>query len=123
MNRNPIIPFILIMVMGIGLVFFMSLEGLNNSKEMAEEEKKQEEGGGETAEGGAFDPEAHYQSTCISCHGENYEGGAGPALKGVGERLSDEEIKSTLKNGKGAMPPGLVQDENLDAMAKWLKSL
>ena len=37
MNRNPIIPFILIMVFGIGLVFFMSLEGVNNSEEMADE--------------------------------------------------------------------------------------
>jgi cytochrome c550 len=125
MNRNPIIPFILIMVFGIGLVFFMSLEGLNNSKEMAEEhgEGTEETAEGGTAEGGEFDPEGHYEQACISCHGGNYEGGAGPALTGVGDRYSKEEIKEILQNGKGAMPPGLVPAENQDAMAEWLMSL
>ncbi|WP_456274009.1 cytochrome c550 [Bacillus sp. AK031] len=125
MNRNPIIPFVLIMVFGIGLVFFMSLEGLNNSEEMAEEhgEGTEEPAPGGTADGGEFDPEAHYQQACISCHGGNYEGGAGPALTGVGERLSAEQIQDILKNGKGIMPPNLVQEENLDAMTEWLMSL
>ncbi|RIW37569.1 cytochrome c [Bacillus salacetis] len=128
MNRNPIIPFILIMVFGIGLVFFMSLEGMNNSKEMAEEHGEQgaegEAEGGGTAEGGEFDPEGHYQQACISCHGENYEGGVGPALTGVGDRYSKEEIVEILQNGKGGgMPAGLVPPENQDAMAEWLMSL
>jgi cytochrome c550 len=125
MNRNPIIPFILIFAFGIGLVFFLSMEGLNNADEKAEEHKQEEgaggEGGGEAAEGGAFDPEAKYQESCVSCHGGNYEGGAGPALKGTA--LSKDEIKETIANGKGMMPPGLVAEENLDAMADWIKSL
>jgi cytochrome c550 len=126
MNRNPIIPFILIMVFGIGLVFFMSLQGLNNSDEMAEGhgegEGTEEPAPGGTA-GGEFDPEAHYQQACISCHGGNYEGGAGPALTGVGERLSAEEIQEILKNGKGIMPPNLVPEENIEAMTEWLMTL
>lgn len=122
MNRNPIIPFILIMAMGIGLVFFMSLEGLNNADEKAKESEHGEKGGKEEqASSGEFDPEQTYKDNCLSCHGGNYEGGMGPALKGTDKSV--DEIKETIKNGKGAMPAGLVADENLDAMAEWIKSL
>ncbi|MFC7783249.1 MAG: cytochrome c550 [Bacillota bacterium] len=123
MNRNPIIPFVLIMALGIGLVFFLSLEGLNNADEKAKEEGHGEMEGkeGEEASSGEFDPEAAYKDNCLSCHGGNYEGGAGPALKGT--ELSKDEIKETIKNGKGIMPAGLIAEENLDAMADWIKSL
>ena len=36
MNRNPVIPFILILLLGVGLIFFMSAHGANK-----EEEKEQ----------------------------------------------------------------------------------
>ncbi|MGD7044000.1 cytochrome c550 [Jeotgalibacillus proteolyticus] len=120
MNKNPIIPFLLIMVLGFGVVFFMSIQGLNESEEAAEEE----EGGGEEAGGGDFDPEAHYQSTCIGCHGENYEGGGGgPSLVGVGERLDEGEIADILVNGQGSMPAGQVDEANADAMAEWVAQI
>ncbi|PAQ13306.1 cytochrome C [Bacillaceae bacterium SAOS 7] len=121
MNRNPVIPFLLIMVFGLGLVFFLSLEGLSGSKEMA----KEKEGGEKTEEtaGGEFDAESHYKQSCVGCHGGNYEGGAGPALTGVGEKLSKDELKDVLVNGRGAMPPGLVPAENADAMADWLSKV
>lgn len=124
MNRNPLIPFLLIAVFGLGLMFFLSLDGIDNAKEIAEEEKAAEgEGGGETAAGGEFDPEAHYQQSCIGCHGSSYEGGAGPSLVGVGEKLSQEEIQDIVVNGKGGMPPGLVPQENAEAMAAWLAEI
>ncbi|TFE01127.1 cytochrome c550 [Jeotgalibacillus salarius] len=119
MNKNPIIPFLLIMVLGFGVVFFMSVQGLDDSEEMAGEE----EGGGEEASGGDFDPEAHYQSTCIGCHGENYEGASGPALEGVGERLSTDEIADIMVNGQGGMPGGQVDEENADQMAEWVAQI
>lgn len=124
MNKNPIIPFLLIMVLGFGVVFFMSIQGLDNAEEVA----KEEEGGGEGGEGeeasGDFDPEAHYQSTCIGCHGDAYDGGGGgPSLLGVGERLELEEIKDVLVNGRGSMPAGQVPEENADAMAEWVAGL
>ncbi|MFB1080642.1 cytochrome c550 [Jeotgalibacillus sp. JSM ZJ347] len=120
MNKNPIIPFLLIMVLGFGVVFFMSVQGLDDSEEMAGEE----EGGGEEASGGDFDPEAHYQSTCIGCHGENYEGGGGgPSLVGVGERLSTDEIADIMVNGRGGMPGGQVEQENAQAMAEWVAQI
>lgn len=122
MKRNPIIPFWLIMVFGIGLMFFLSLDGIDNAKEVAEEEKQAEEGG-DVAEGGEFDPEGHYQASCIGCHGSSYEGGAGPSLVGVGEKLSPEEIQDILVNGKGSMPPGLVPAENAEAMAAWVAEI
>ncbi|KUP07222.1 cytochrome C [Bacillus coahuilensis m2-6] len=120
MNRNPIIPFLLIMVMGIGLVFFLSLEGLGNQGELAHEGEETTEGG-ETAAG--FDPEAHYQSACIGCHGGNYEGGVGPTLIGVGDKYSAEELSDILINGKGAMPGNLVPADNVEAMVEWLTTL
>lgn len=122
MKRNPIIPFWLIMVFGIGLMFFLSLDGIDNAKEKAEEENPSAEPG-DVATGGEFDPEGHYKSSCIGCHGSSYEGGVGPSLVGVGERRSQEEIQDIVVNGKGAMPAGLVPAENAEAMAAWLAEI
>lgn len=130
MQKNAIVPYILIMAFGIGLIFFMSIQGVNNEAEIAEEHAAEEEGGGEEAaegEGGEeaaagdFDPEAHAQANCISCHGSSYEGGVGPSL--VGTELPQEEIEDILINGKGTMPGGLVPEENVAAMAEWVLSL
>lgn len=120
MNRNPLIPFFLIMVLGIGLMFAFSFIGLNNAEELA----KGEEGGADAQQDVASaTPEEIYQKSCVSCHGQNYEGGVGPALTGIGDRLSQDDIKSVLQNGQGAMPGGLVPDEKLDEMTQWLSEL
>ncbi|WP_342525404.1 cytochrome c550 [Chryseomicrobium sp. FSL W7-1435] len=124
MTKNPIVPYILIMLFGIGLIFFLSVQGVGNQAEIAESGEHGEEGaeGGEEASAGEFDPEAVVQQKCISCHGSSYEGqGAFPPL--VGTALSEEEIADILANGKGAMPGGLVEAENIEAMAAWVKSL
>lgn len=128
MQKNAIVPYILIMAFGIGLIFFMSIQGVNNEAEIAEEHAAEEEGGGEeAAEGGEeaaagdFDPEAHAQANCISCHGSSYEGGVGPSL--IGLELPQEEVEDVLINGKGTMPGGLVPEENVAAMAEWVLSL
>ena len=121
MTKNPIIPFLLIMVLGFGVVFFMSIKGLGDSEEIAGEEA----GAGDEAGGSDFDPEGFYQQTCIACHGDAYDeaGGMGPSLLGVGEELSVEEIREILVNGKGAMPPGQVEEANADAMAEWVAAI
>ncbi|MCM3358392.1 MULTISPECIES: cytochrome c550 [unclassified Psychrobacillus] len=125
MQKNPIIPFILIMAFGIGLIFFLSIDGVGNKAEITAEHEAAEGGesaeGGEEATAGEFDPEALAQGKCISCHGNTYEGGMGPSL--VGTALSEDEIKDILANGKGSMPGGLVPEANLDEMAAWVKSL
>ena len=35
MGKNPIVPYILIFALGIGLIFFMSLYGLDQKEEIA----------------------------------------------------------------------------------------
>ncbi|MBT2645974.1 cytochrome c [Bacillus sp. ISL-34] len=121
MNRNPVMPFIIIMVFGIGLMFLLSFKGLGDAKDLA----KEKEGGGKTeeSESASASPEDIYKQNCISCHGDAYQGGVGPALKGVGDRLSVDEVKDVITNGRGAMPPGLVEEQNIDAMAEYIHGL
>lgn len=131
MQKNAIVPYILIMAFGIGLIFFLSLEGVGNEAEIAEDGATEESGDGaatgdemgeeDTADAGEFDPEAKAQESCISCHGSSYEGGIGPSL--VATELSQEEIEEIIANGKGSMPAGLVEAENIPAMAEWVLSL
>lgn len=118
MKNNPVMPFVLIMVMGIALMFTLSFFALN------QEAADGEEGGESNGEQVAGTPEELYQSAgCISCHGGNYEGvGSFPTLTGVGDKLSSDEIKDLLRNGKGVMPGGLVPEEQLDGMTEWLSS-
>ncbi|MED3835180.1 cytochrome c550 [Peribacillus frigoritolerans] len=121
MKRNPVMPFIIIMVFGIGLMFLLSFKGLGDAKDLA----KEKEGGEKTeeTENASASPEDIYKQNCISCHGDAYQGGVGPALKGVGDRLSVDEVKNVITNGRGAMPPGLVEEQNIDAMAKYIHGL
>ncbi|RFU65735.1 cytochrome c550 [Peribacillus glennii] len=120
MNRNPIMPFVIIMVFGIGLMFMLSFKGLGDAKDLA---KEKEGGEKKTEQTASAKPEDIYQQNCVSCHGDQYQGGVGPALKGIGSKLSEDEVKNTIQNGKGAMPAGLVPEENLDAMAKFVHGL
>ena len=68
------------------------------------------------------DGQAIYEaSSCFSCHGRELEGASGPNLQEVGSRLSVDEIKTVIEEGKGPMPGGLVEDqEQLDKLAEWL---
>lgn len=68
------------------------------------------------------DGQAIYEaSSCFSCHGRELEGASGPNLQEVGSRLSVDEIKSIIEEGKGPMPGGLVEDqEQLNKLAEWL---
>lgn len=77
--------------------------------------------GGDGGSESSVDAEAVVQQNCISCHGENLEGaGNFPPLNDVGARLSEEEIRSVIDNGKGAMPADIIEGEEADAVAKWL---
>ena len=120
MNRNPIIPYVVIMIFGIGLMFLLSFKGLGDAKEIAAENGAGKEGKTEEV---ATNPEDIYKKSCLGCHGNQYQGGAGPALKGVGDRLSEDEIKTIVTKGKGTMPKNLVPEEQADEMAKWLAEL
>jgi cytochrome c550 len=119
MNRNPVIPFVLIMVFGIGLMFFLSFKGLGDSKELAAEK----EGGGEPTEEVAANPEDIYKANCLACHGDQYQGGMGPKLVGVGDKYSQEELADIVVNGIGNMPSGLVKPDQAAGMAEWLSNI
>lgn len=62
-------------------------------------------------------------SSCISCHGDSFEGGLGPSLAGTG--LSADEIEEIAINGVGGMPGGTFEgsDEDLRALAEYLAEL
>ncbi|MFC0214832.1 c-type cytochrome [Paenibacillus chartarius] len=80
----------------------------------------------------ADDPgaEIYKKATCVACHGGELKGmpGSGiPALLGVGDKLSKDDILGVIKNGKGNMTEqykaniakGLT-DADLDKLANWL---
>ena len=125
MNKNPVVPFLLIFALGIGLVFFMSLYGLDQKEEIAGANEEGTEQGTEeeSANTGEFDAEAVAQQKCISCHGEGFTGGMGPALNG--QAFGAEEMHAAIKDGVAgtAMPAGLVPDENIDEMVDYILSL
>ncbi|WP_438316200.1 cytochrome c551 [Sporosarcina sp. FA9] len=74
--------------------------------------------GTETA---SADGETIYKAnSCVSCHGGNLEGGAGPALDKVGGHLSESEIHDIIVDGKPGMPGGIIKGDEATAVAKWL---
>ena len=115
MGKNPIVPFLLIMSLGIGLIFFMSLYGLDQKKEIADGEANEPEVVEE------FDGETVAQGKCITCHGDNLKDGSAPDLAGT--ELSKDELVDIIKNGtEGGMPAGLVPNDE-EAMAEYILSL
>lgn len=80
----------------------------------------------------ADDPGAmiYQKATCLSCHGKDLKGvpaiGA-PALLGIGDVLSKDQILDVIKNGKGSMAAQYKQnidkgltDADIDKLANWL---
>lgn len=80
----------------------------------------------ETEEGeepGELSGYAHYMMNCSNCHGSKLEGmpGAFPALSQLKERLDKDEIKETIKRGKGLMPSfAQFDEEELEKLATFL---
>ena len=79
----------------------------------------------QTQQGGSIG-EKTYQQMCSVCHGAKGEGAppAFPSLVGVGNRLSNAEIATTVHQGKGRMPgfPN-VDDTLMQSLLPYLKSL
>ena len=106
MKNNPVIPYILIMAFGIGLIFFLSLTGAGH-----------DEAGGETD----TNDDAKLVQTCISCHGGKLEGASAPTLIG----LEPDYIMEVLANGIEDTPmrPGMVNEAQAKAIAEYISSL
>ncbi|GAA0423039.1 MAG: c-type cytochrome [Bacillota bacterium] len=67
---------------------------------------------------------AIYENSCMSCHGEDLQGGAAaPAL--IGTEHSAEEIATIAKDGTGSMPPGQFAgtDEELQQLVDFIVSV
>lgn len=95
--------------------------GACGGEDTTEPEPTPEGNGGETTE---IDAEQVVQQNCISCHGENLEGaGNFPALNDVGSRLSQDEIRTVIENGQGAMPAGIIEGDEADAVAEYLANM
>jgi mono/diheme cytochrome c family protein len=77
---------------------------------------------GEVA-GDAAAGEQFFAATCTGCHMNNGRdaGGVGPQLAGQG--LTADVVRSTVENGKGAMPPGLAEGEDLENVVAYVVSL
>lgn len=66
------------------------------------------------------------QTNCMGCHGQNMEGGAGPALTNLGEKYSAEELKNIIQNGIGNQMPGgmfVGTEEELDTLVDYLLNM
>lgn len=66
-----------------------------------------------------------YNVACVSCHGSQLEGsnlyGNTPALTGLKERLSEQEVATVIKNGKGVMPSfGVLKKGEVEALTAFL---
>jgi quinoprotein glucose dehydrogenase len=74
---------------------------------------------------GENSPKSLYMSQCSVCHGEKMTGSppAMPSLISVGDRLSPQQIRTTIKNGKGRMPAfANFDDDQLYALIDFLMS-
>ncbi|HHW36907.1 MAG TPA: cytochrome c [Bacillales bacterium] len=117
--KNRLMPFASIAILGIVLMVVVSYWGLNNADKMlaAQEGKGQAT---EQAAPAADDPEGLVKASCVSCHGQNLEGGVGPELATVGSRLSAEQIANVINNGQNTMPAGMVDPAKAEVIAAWL---
>ncbi|MFF2886435.1 c-type cytochrome [Paenibacillus sp. NPDC057967] len=84
--------------------------------------------GGNNAGGGTVDAaaaEAIYKQNCIGCHAVDLSGGVGPNLTKVGAKLSVDEIKATITNGRGGMPAykDQLSSADIDTLSNWLASM
>ncbi len=113
MNKSLIALFL-----GSAVVLSACGGGEDASKEKTETEAPATDSGTEKTAVSAG--EEVYQQNCLSCHGENLEGGFGPALDKIGSEYSEEEILHVIHNGKGQMPANVVEGEEAEAVAAWL---
>lgn len=73
-------------------------------------------------EGDAVAGKTTFETTCQGCHpAGGTEAGAGPVLAGAG--LTAAAIETQIKNGRGAMPGGLVSGDDLDNVTAFVLSI
>ena len=65
-----------------------------------------------------------YKSNCVSCHGDQMQGGVGPNLTKVGGTLSKTQIYNQIVKGGGVMPAfkGTLTDDQIVNLSSWLST-
>lgn len=127
MGKNAVVPYILIFALGLGLIFFMSIYGLEQKKDIASQsEDGSTEEGTDVSDVADFDADVA-QGKCIGCHGGDLTGGMGGAAPSlIGTSLSKDDVVDILNNGIGAMPaqvPSAIPAEHVDEMAEYILTL
>lgn len=71
------------------------------------------------------DAEIMYKKKCLSCHGTELQGRAGPSLQNVGSKLNEEEIVDIVTYGRKGMPKfgKTISKEEIQSISKWLSEL
>lgn len=123
MKKNPVIPYAIIAVVGLGLMLVLSFVGLNQMDEV-----QQAHDGGEKQEQKQDDnqelagPEDIYKNNCAMCHGADLSGSVGPSLQQVGSTLDAAKIQDIILNGtdSGGMAGQPVSNEQASVLAEWL---
>lgn len=105
-----------LMLLAIAAIFFLTWAAVDqhNKNELAQGGAQGDETAGivdEDSEG----HEIYKTSSCIQCHASDLSGASAPALLGIGDEYSAEEILDIIDNGMGAMPP---QGDTLDQADK-----
>jgi cytochrome c551 len=76
----------------------------------------------ESAPGDAAAGQTIFEAKCGGCHAElGKKAGVGPAI--VGSKLTADEARTQIKNGKGAMPGGLVSGTELADVVAYVESI
>ncbi|MCA1026784.1 MULTISPECIES: cytochrome c551 [Cytobacillus] len=109
---------LLSILFGSALVF--SLAACGGNDEAGDDTATDDNTSGEESTADAGDAQKLYDNNCMSCHGGDLSGGAGPALDKIGANYSADEIHDIIINGKGAMPGGLLNEEEANTVAEWL---
>lgn len=122
MNKNPIIPFLLIIFLGVGLVFLLSSYGATDDGGSDTADNGTEQQDGDSASSGDADGEAVAKDNCASCHGQDFSGGMGPALAGTS--LDEDTFYSDVRDGiEGTSMPAhsedQISDEEIAAMYEY----
>lgn len=66
-----------------------------------------------------------FRARCARCHGPDGGGGIGKSLRGVAERLTDEEQLVLIMNGKGTMPrfDSVLSDADMTAVIRYTREI